>query len=148
MVMTYRTNWTYGPSGQDGPPCPGGSPGPDTVRRRRNTKSKPPTDDEGGPSNTNPPSQSSGPLPAADVNMTNPDVPGGGGGGAPGAAGVKIAMEAPLMRPEAEHMQINQTRLDAEMYQLQMQAGLQAHQQQVVSCMGNVMQQAKQPSHM
>ena len=48
------------------------------------------------------------------------------------------------MRPEAEQVQINQTRLDAEMYELQMQAGLQAQQQQVGQFMGNVMQQTQQ----
>ena len=122
-----------GPTGLSGPFGQGGSsmppPPPPDVRRRRTTKSRPPSPD-GSQS-----SRGAGGLP--------PSQSSGGGGGAPNAGGAKI--EAPgLMRTEAEQMQINQTRLDAEMYQLQIQAQQQSQQQQFAQLMGNVMQQTQQ----
>ena len=61
--------------------------------------------------------------------------PTSGSNGMGGAPGIKIPT-VPLMRTQAEQVEINQTRIDAELYQLQIRAGVQQQQQDFAEFMG------------
>ena len=122
------------PSGSGmGPPPPpsdsgggSGNSGGGSGARRVRSKST------GGPL---PPASSGAPPggPSASLSQST-----GGGPGGDAGAGAVIA-GVPLMRTEAEQMEINQKRLEAELYQLRMQAGVQAQQANFANFMGSKM---------
>ena len=71
------------------------------------------------------------------MSQRGPDTGGQGGG-------VKVPAEQPLMRTEAEQLAINQTRLEAELYQLWILANQQSQQPRVAEFVGATMGQQEQ----
>ena len=59
---------------------------------------------------------------------------------------MKIPIQQPLMRTEAEQLEINQKRLEADMYRMQMMANQQSQQQKVAEFVGASMQRAEEKS--
>ena len=68
-----------------------------------------------------------------DVNMTNPYDKGGGAGA--------VAIPEPVMRTQAEQVEINNVCQQAELFRVQMEAKLHSQQQDFAQFMGQVLQQ-------
>ena len=58
--------------------------------------------------------------------------------------GVKIPIQQPLLRTEAEQLQINQKRLEAELYRMQMIASQESQKQKLAEFVGAPMQREEQ----
>ena len=70
------------------------------------------------------------------------------GGGAGGAAAIAVQAVQPQVVTEAQQTGINEVRLQAELYKLQMDQRIHQQQQDVAQCMGNTLQQQyKQQPH-
>ena len=154
-----------GPPGQAGPPGPPGKQGPPGNPGNQGPPGNP--GNQGAPGNQGPPGAPGGSAgnpqggddggsfrPVRRIRQKGPysnDISNGrrrgdGGDGAPG--GVKIPVQQPLMRTEAEQLQINEQRLQAELYQIKLIASQQSQQLQVANFVGASMQREEQNNHM
>ena len=114
-----------GPSAPPAPPPSGGIPPPPS-------QSPPPPPSSSGGARRVRSKSTGGPLPPQGGPST-----GGGPGGDAGAGAVAMDTGVPLMRTEAEQMEINQKRIEAELYQLRMQANVQTQQTNFANFMGS-----------